>query len=75
VQYAEAAEAVGLDSMWLPDKSVSRNPTPEITCMFAMTARCAVEAKADTAYIGNSDNDKPLPAFIAFIQHNVLYAV
>jgi alkanesulfonate monooxygenase SsuD/methylene tetrahydromethanopterin reductase-like flavin-dependent oxidoreductase (luciferase family) len=50
VQYAEAAEAVGLDSMWLPDKSVRRNPTPEITCMFAMTARCAVEAKANTLY-------------------------
>jgi alkanesulfonate monooxygenase SsuD/methylene tetrahydromethanopterin reductase-like flavin-dependent oxidoreductase (luciferase family) len=45
VQHAEAAEAVGLDSMWLPEKSVSRNPTPEITCMFAMIARCAVEAK------------------------------
>ena len=46
--YAEAAEAVGLDSIWLSDEIVSRNPTPDMTCMFAMSARCAAKAKADT---------------------------
>ena len=41
--YAEAAQAVGLDSIWLSDNIVSRNPTPDITCMFATTARCTVK--------------------------------
>jgi len=36
--YAEAAEAVGLDSIWLSDHIVTRNPTLDITCMFAMIA-------------------------------------
>ena len=51
--YAQAAEAVGLDSIWLSDEIVSRNPTPDTTCMFAMSARCAVKAKADTVYTWN----------------------
>ncbi|HZP46729.1 MAG TPA: LLM class flavin-dependent oxidoreductase [Candidatus Binataceae bacterium] len=37
-QYAEAAEAVGLDSIWLSDHIVTRNPTLDITCLFAMIA-------------------------------------
>jgi len=42
--YAEAAEAMGLDSMWLSDKNREPpNPTRGVTCMFAMTARCAVK--------------------------------
>jgi probable F420-dependent oxidoreductase len=36
--YAEAAEAVGLDSIWLSDHIVTRNPTLDISCMFAMIA-------------------------------------
>jgi probable F420-dependent oxidoreductase len=36
--YAEAAEAVGLDSIWLSDHIVTRNPTLDITCLFAMIA-------------------------------------
>jgi probable F420-dependent oxidoreductase len=36
--YAETAEAVGLDSIWLSDHIVTRNPTLDITCMFAMIA-------------------------------------
>jgi alkanesulfonate monooxygenase SsuD/methylene tetrahydromethanopterin reductase-like flavin-dependent oxidoreductase (luciferase family) len=32
-QYAEAAEAVGLDSIWLSDHIVTRNPTLDITCL------------------------------------------
>ena len=36
--YAEAAEAVGLDSLWLSDHIVTRNPTLDITCLFAMIA-------------------------------------
>jgi len=35
---AEAAEAVGLDSIWLSDHIVTRNPTLDITCLFAMIA-------------------------------------
>jgi len=37
-RYAEAAEAVGLDSLWLSDHIVTRNPTLDITCLFAMIA-------------------------------------
>ena len=35
---AEVAEAVGLDSIWLSDHIVTRNPTLDITCLFAMMA-------------------------------------
>jgi probable F420-dependent oxidoreductase len=35
---AETAEAVGLDSIWLSDHIVTRNPTLDITCLFAMIA-------------------------------------
>jgi probable F420-dependent oxidoreductase len=35
---AELAEAVGLDSIWLSDHIVTRNPTLDITCLFAMIA-------------------------------------
>jgi hypothetical protein len=51
--YAEGAEAVRLDSIWLSNQIVSRNPTPDMTCIFAMTARCAVKAKAETVYTWN----------------------
>jgi probable F420-dependent oxidoreductase len=37
-RYAETAEAVGLDSIWLSDHIVTRNPTLDITCLFAMIA-------------------------------------
>lgn len=37
-RYAEAAEDVGLDSIWLSDHIVTRNPTLDITCLFAMIA-------------------------------------
>ncbi|MGH8013291.1 MAG: LLM class flavin-dependent oxidoreductase [Candidatus Binataceae bacterium] len=37
-RYAETAEAVGLDSLWLSDHIVTRNPTLDIACMFAMIA-------------------------------------
>lgn len=37
-RYAETAEAVGLDSIWLSDHIVTRNPTLDIACMFAMIA-------------------------------------
>lgn len=36
--YAEAAEAVGLDSIWLSDRIVSPDPALDITCVFAMIA-------------------------------------
>jgi probable F420-dependent oxidoreductase len=36
--YAEAAEAVGLDSIWLSDHIVTRNPSLDIACLFAMIA-------------------------------------
>jgi probable F420-dependent oxidoreductase len=36
--YAELAEAVGLDSIWLSDHIVTRNPTLDISCLFAMIA-------------------------------------
>src|SRR6202008_2413197 len=36
--YAEASEAVGLDSFWLSDHIVTRNPTLDITCLFALIA-------------------------------------
>ena len=36
--YAETAEAAGLDSLWLSDHIVTRNPTLDITCLFAMLA-------------------------------------
>jgi alkanesulfonate monooxygenase SsuD/methylene tetrahydromethanopterin reductase-like flavin-dependent oxidoreductase (luciferase family) len=36
--YAELAEAVGLDSIWLSDHIVTRNPTLDINCLFAMIA-------------------------------------
>src|SRR5213596_316025 len=36
--YAEVAEAVGLDSIWLSDHIVTRNPTLDIACLFAMVA-------------------------------------
>mgnify|MGYP003394227100 FL=1 len=35
---AEFAETVGLDSLWLSDHIVTRNPTLDITCLFAMIA-------------------------------------
>jgi probable F420-dependent oxidoreductase len=35
---AELAEEVGLDSLWLSDHIVTRNPTLDITCLFAMIA-------------------------------------
>lgn len=35
---AETAEAVGLDSLWLSDHIVTRNPTLDITCLFSMIA-------------------------------------
>jgi probable F420-dependent oxidoreductase len=37
-RYAELAEDVGLDSIWLSDHIVTRNPTLDITCLFAMIA-------------------------------------
>jgi probable F420-dependent oxidoreductase len=37
-KYAETAEAVGLDSIWLSDHIVTRNPNLDITCLFAMIA-------------------------------------
>ncbi|MGH7917047.1 MAG: LLM class flavin-dependent oxidoreductase [Candidatus Binataceae bacterium] len=37
-RYAEVAEAVGLDSLWLSDHIVTRNPSLDITCLFAMIA-------------------------------------
>jgi len=37
-QYAETAEAIGLDSIWLSDHIVTRNPDLDITCLFAMIA-------------------------------------
>jgi probable F420-dependent oxidoreductase len=37
-RYAEIAEEVGLDSIWLSDHIVTRNPTLDITCLFAMIA-------------------------------------
>jgi probable F420-dependent oxidoreductase len=37
-KYAEAVEAVGLDSIWLSDHIVTRNPSLDITCLFAMMA-------------------------------------
>ena len=37
-EYAESAEAIGLDSLWLSDHIVTRNPTLDITCLFAMIA-------------------------------------
>ena len=36
--FAEVAEDVGLDSIWLSDHIVTRNPTLDITCLFAMFA-------------------------------------
>ena len=36
--YAEMAEEVGLDSLWLSDHIVTRNPTLDINCLFAMIA-------------------------------------
>lgn len=36
--YGEVAEAVGLDSIWLSDHIVTRNPTLDITCLFALLA-------------------------------------
>ena len=36
--YAELAEDVGLDSIWLSDHIVTRNPNLDITCLFAMIA-------------------------------------
>lgn len=36
--YAERAEAVGIDSIWLSDHIVSRNPEFEISCIMAMFA-------------------------------------
>jgi probable F420-dependent oxidoreductase len=35
---AEVAEGVGMDSIWLSDHIVTRNPTLDITCLFAMFA-------------------------------------
>jgi probable F420-dependent oxidoreductase len=35
---AEFAETMGLDSLWLSDHIVTRNPTLDITCLFAMIA-------------------------------------
>jgi probable F420-dependent oxidoreductase len=37
-EYAEMAEALGLDSIWLSDHIVTQNPTLEISCLFAMIA-------------------------------------
>jgi probable F420-dependent oxidoreductase len=37
-RYAETAEAAGLDSIWLSDHIVTRNPNLDITCLFAMIA-------------------------------------
>ena len=34
--YAERAEALGIDSIWLSDHIVSRNPELEISCIMAM---------------------------------------
>jgi probable F420-dependent oxidoreductase len=36
--WAERAENVGLDSIWLSDHTVTRNPSLDITCLFAMIA-------------------------------------
>jgi probable F420-dependent oxidoreductase len=36
--YAERAEALGIDSIWLSDHIVSRNPELEISCIMAMFA-------------------------------------
>jgi probable F420-dependent oxidoreductase len=35
---AEVAEDMGLDSLWLSDHIVTRNPTLDVTCLFAMIA-------------------------------------
>jgi probable F420-dependent oxidoreductase len=37
-KYAEVSEAVGMDSLWLSDHIVTRNPNLDITCLFAMIA-------------------------------------
>ncbi len=37
-RYGETAEAVGLDSIWLSDHIVTRNPTLDIACLFALLA-------------------------------------
>ena len=37
-RYAELSEDIGLDSIWLSDHIVTRNPTLDITCLFAMIA-------------------------------------
>ncbi len=37
-EYAETSEAIGLDSLWLSDHIVTRNPTLDIHCLFAMIA-------------------------------------
>lgn len=37
-EFAETSEAVGLDSLWLSDHIVTRNPTLDIACLFAMIA-------------------------------------
>ena len=37
-KYAETAEDMGLDSIWLSDHTVTRNPSLDITCLFAMIA-------------------------------------
>jgi len=42
---AEVAEAVGLDSIWLSDHIVTRNPTLDITCLFAMIAARTTRVK------------------------------
>lgn len=42
---AEAAEAAGLDSIWLSDHIVTRNPTLDITCLFAMIAARTTRVK------------------------------
>ena len=40
--YAERAEAVGIDSVWLSDHIVSRNPELEISCIMAIDRKSVV---------------------------------
>jgi hypothetical protein len=42
---------VGLDSIWLSDKLLTRKPMLDITCMFSMSTRCVAKAEADTVYM------------------------
>src|SRR2546423_13976905 len=47
--YAERAEALGIDSIWLSDHIVSRNPELEISCIIAMFAARPKKIKMGTS--------------------------